>query len=1336
MMFLAPMLGSMLSAQILAQTQVTTAVITATPLVTRAINETKLVTMKGSVHPLTQTGIDRGIVSDSFFAGQMILLLKRPPERAAALQQFLQAAHTHGLASYHQWLTPEQFGSRFGPADADIQTATDWLNSHGFIVTKASKSGQFIEFSGTAGHLREAFHTEIHQYEIHGETRYANASEIEIPEALAPLVGGVSPLNSFRAKSDLRIVGPARYSRSTGKTVPQWTLPNGGNYFYAVAPEDFATQYDLGPLYKAGVNGAGQTIGIINESNVDLSLVLAYQKLFGLSSLPPEVIEDGADPGTVSGVDIEAYLDIEEAGAVAPGAIVDLYISDAGSLTDPLYTAALRAVEDNHAGVLSVSFQNCEGFMSQAGNALWSGLWEQAAAQGQTVLVASGDSGSAGCDDANDQWITSYGLAVNGLASTPWDVAVGGTDFYYSDYASGGASAAKLWNQTNDAYNSSLKAPLPEQVWDTVYGLNATGPYVQLNTVAIPAGGGGASGCVNSAASAQGSAQPFVCSSVSGSLFGYAKPGWQSAPGVPADGVRDIPDVSLFAANGENFSAYPICAESGDCVSDASGDEAITIVGGTSASTPAMAGIMALVNQKYGRQGQANFTLYPLARQFPEAFHDVTLGSNNMTCLQGTSDCSLDKTADAFYSLQKYSAGTGYDLASGLGSVDANVLVNDWNSITFKPTVTNLQISPTSAQHGQLISFTVNVNPASGGGTPQGTVTILNNSPAPLSAGQNVQTIASNGAASGSLSNLPGGSYQVWAQYSGDGSYESSYSDPQMVTITPASGSLTLGGFGIGSSDGFINPADACQAVLFPDEALLFLGTLGGSFGPYPNGYIFDANEPVAAAAVANGGFTNLVDGFSLPHGSGTGTVTFSLDGRPISTTSLNTASYATWAAPSMFGAGSHSISATYSGDASYGAAMAAPFTFSVAQARTFLSVSSGGNCASPTGSPVVCAVTAGYSLPVMVQLEADSCQYPTGTVTISLGSLTQNVTLSPGGMGRGEQAILKGEAIFENLPAGSYALSATYAGDVNSVAATVSGGTVVATVPAGLLLPATVTVSANPSSLNYATGGATYFTATVTGGSGSTVPPTGSVMIFNDGAAFTGLGLTASGPNGATGITIGPAYAEYFDYGQNQVIGIYSGDGVYQSSVSAPITFDYVVPGMPDFMLAPQLTQVTVPSGSSATVGFNLNSLYSFNASVALSCSSSTTQVTCSLNPSTVTVNGQATTTLTINAAATTAQAASKQQVPTRWPIMAGMLSFGLLFLGRRARCKLQRTLLLGLGLFAALTATGCNSIYENAQGSTSPLTPPPTLVTYNVVVTGVTNGIVHNAKITVVIP
>jgi subtilase family serine protease len=746
----------------------------ATPLVTQPIDESRLVKLHGSVHPLAQARYDRGIVPDSLPAERVLLLLSRPGDRETALQEFLSDVHRRGSTSYHQWLTPLQYGQRFGPADSDIQTAQSWLRAQGFNVARVTKSKQFVEFSGTAGELRKAFHTEIHQYDVDGETHYANASEISIPAALAPLVRGVSPLNNFRAKPQLQVLGPAAYSCAKHKTTPQWTIPNGNTNFYAVAPEDFATQYDLTPLYQAGVNGTGQTIGIINESNIDISLVNAYQQLFGLSSNPTQVVIDGNDPGT-NGADVEAYLDVEVSGAVAPNATVNLYISNGSDFEDPVALSAIRAIEDNQASVLSVSFGNCEFYLGNTYNQFWSGLWEEAAAQGQTVFVSSGDSGSAGCDPG---WLfpAMEGLAVNGLASTPWNIAVGGTDFYYSDYASGAPSAATLWNQTNDSDLGSLKAPLPEQVWNDYLGLDAVNLYPGNN--GDIAAGGGASSCA-----VQSSSE--TCTS------GYAKPSWQTGTGVPADGVRDLPDVSLFASNGANLSATPICAFEGECAPGANSESEIYLVGGTSASSPAMAGIMALINQKYGRQGQANFTLYPLAQQKPSAFHDVTLGSNNVNCLQGTRNCSLDTNGDGLYTLQEYPAGVGYDQASGLGSVDANVLVNNWNSVTFLPTATTLGLSSTKITHGTPITVTTSVAPASGSGTPTGGVAILTNSTLPTAQSQTVLTL-SGGTASSSVDFFPGGYYDVFADYHGDGVFGTSTSSPVALTVTAENSNINF----------------------------------------------------------------------------------------------------------------------------------------------------------------------------------------------------------------------------------------------------------------------------------------------------------------------------------------------------------------------------------------------------------------------------------------------------------------------------------------------------------------------------------------------------------------
>lgn len=1333
------LLGSVLAISAGAQT-------TARPLVIHAIDESKLTTLQGSVHPLAQPGSDRGAVPESFAAGRMLLLLNRPGERETALQQFLNEAHTRGSANYHQWLTPEQFGEEFGPADSDIHAVSGWLASLGLRVEKTSKSRQFLVFSGTAGQLRDAFHTEIHQYSIGGRAEFANASEIGIPQALAPVIRSISPLNSFYAEPNLEELGPATYSSGTGKATPHWTFPlSNGQTFYALAPEDFATQYDLTPLYNQGVNGTGQTIGIINESNIDLSLVRKYQELFGLSGPMPQVVVDGTDPGDITGADVEAYLDVEEAGAVAPGATVNLYISYASTIGDPLYQAALRAVEDNQAGVLSVSFGNCEGFMLESGNALWSALWEQAVAQGQTVLVSSGDSGSADCSSSDNRVAVTAGLGVNGLASTPWDVAVGGTDFYYSDYANGGASAATLWNQTSDANNGSLKAPLPEQVWDRAFGMNATGPFDPYNASGIPAAGGGGSACINSVESSdQASPLPFFCDLASGTLYGYAKPAWQNVPGVPADGVRDLPDVALFASNGLNFSAYPICANPGDCVADAAGDQTITLVGGTSAPTPAMAGIMALVNQKYGRQGQADYTLYPLSRQKPAAFHDVTLGSNNMPCVEGTPNCSLDTGGDGRYSLQNYSAGVGYDQASGLGSLDAAALVNNWNSVTFQGTTTALDISPTAAAHGNDVTFKADVKPSSGGGTPQGVVSIVTNSPTLLGASVGVLTLGSNGAASGNFTNLPGGTYQVWAEYGGDGTFSSSKSATQTVTISAVGGSLSLFGQNLQTLPGpgwygyGFNPASPCSVMPNAYLSPILL--------PIQTGQTISPDVPIAAVAVNNATPTTYGTGT----GTGTGNVLFTLDSATTTTASLNSLGYATWILP-LSAAGTHTVTATYSGDASYAESTAPPFTFTVPQSETFLSVYPAANCSAPsTSSNLNCSFSAGDNLLVEVQILSYNCHPPTGTVAVTLGSLTQNVSLTEGGLYQAGEPVMMGEAVFNDLPAGTYQLSASYAGDANSLAATTTAAgtqfTVVAAARAAALLPTTTTASVNPTSILYAPknmNGGTFFSATVAGGSGSTVPPTGVVTFFDDGAVLASVTLAPSGTNSSSG---GPewVYGEYLDIGSSQVAAIYSGDGVYKASSTVPITFSNAVQA-PDFLLAAQLSQISVQAGSSGTVGFNLTAVAGFNGSVALSCAPSSSEITCSLNPTTVTVNGIVTASLTVEAAAQSAGPMRPDgQGPIRqrkWPVATGMLAIGFfIFTGKRMRRTLARSMLLSFVLLAALSLASCGGggVGDGGGGGGGGGgNPPPAPTTYFVVVTATANsGIVHNTKIAVVVP
>lgn len=1273
-------LGSMVASPIVAQKP-------AAPLVTQAIDDTQLVRLHGSVHPLVQARYDRGAVPDAFPAERVLLLLNRPAEKENALQEFLRQAHERGSANYHQWLTPQEFGEQFGAADSDIQTAANWLREHGFNVAKVTKSKQFLEFSGTAGQLGKAFHTEIHQYDVEGETHYANASELSIPSALAPLVRGISPLHDFRAKPYVQLGGRALYSRATHRATPLWTFPTPGApnpYFFPVAPEDFATQYDLGPLYQAGLDGTGQTVGIINESNIDISLVSAYQQLFGLTNNPTQVVIDGQDPGQLGGPDVEAYLDVEVSGSVAPKATVNLYIADGGNLQDPLALAAIRAVEDNQASVLSVSFGNCEPFLGNAGNQFWAALWEQAAAQGQTALVASGDSGPA-CGGGFPY--------VSGIASTPWNVAVGGTDFYYSDYATGGASALTLWNQTNDSNLGSLKAPLTEQVWNDPFGLNAI-PY----PFARGEGGGGPSSCSTG--------------SINACVNGYSKPIWQAGPGVPADGVRDLPDVSLFASNGANLSAYPICAFAGECAPGAGNQPEIALIGGTSASAPAMAGIMALVNQKYGRQGQANFSLYALAQQKPGAFHDITLGSNSCHCPQGTVDCALN--ANGQYATTVYPAGPGYDLASGLGSVDASVLVNNWNSITFTPTTTSLQLSSTSITHGTPITVTTSVAAGSGTGTPTGGVAILTDSPLPSNQSQTVLNLSA-GTASSTINYFPGGYYDVSARYDGDGVFGGSASAPVALRVTPENSTITLA----------LNTGGTKIAA-------------GGSVE-------YDFPLPLTLS-VQPIGVSNLT---GKPVGVATGTATFTIDSVS-ATVPLNSGGMAIWTPPTL-AVGTHTASAIYSGDASFNASSAVPVTFNVTKGIPFMNAFFDVPPLPPPGPSL--NIDVGGSLTITITVGPNNgpsfgnsvpvgTATPTGMVTACLQPpnaadaclnpvYSQTATLaSPNGI---NSLSSSATVTFSNLAAGFYLPTLVYSGDANWQKQGLIFLRDINVAPVTPLAATTTTLSITPASIS--NGQLVTVSTTITGSGTSGIAPTGEVDFYDNGV-FLAYILLPPGKTGSTASAIFTLGASAFwNSGTNQITAIYDGDSNYQPSTSNVANIS-VTQRVGDFALAAQISQITFAPGGSGTIGLNLAALNNFSGVVNLSCATSSSTINCGVSPSAPTLTGTATVLLTVTSSAAAAAAVRTQAgCPVLWLGTGSGVLFACVLMGGFANRKRRRLAMsLSLSLLAtALFAAGCGG---GGSQPIQPPPPPPIGTAYSVVVTGTANnGIVHNAKIIVIV-
>jgi trimeric autotransporter adhesin len=524
------------------------------PLVTQRIDDRVRVTLQGNVHPLAQARYDRGAVPDSFPAERMFLLLQRSPEQESALHQQIRDAHTASNPVYHKWLRPEQF-ALYGPADSDVAAVTAWLQSHGFSVARITKGKTTIEFSGNAGQIRAAFNTEIHSYFVNGEEHHANNYDPQIPAAFAPVVAGITPLNDFRPNSHMQVLGRGLYDPRTHMFKPEWTF-SGNPPVLALAPGDFAVQYDLNPLYNEGINGSGVTIGIIGAADVDPVAIANYRTLFGLPPINLSVIIDSTDPtpGEGNWATGESYLDVEEAGAVAPGANINLYAAADTSVQSGLLLAAQRAVDDDQAPVLSTSYGTCEQDLGSAGNQFWAGLWEQAAAQGQTSFVSAGDGGSAGCDNFGEAQPAQNRLAVSGFSSTPWNISVGGTDFYYSTY--NGTPSAQLtqisnyWNLTEtNAPAVSLLQPVPEQPWNQAFGLNLSDGGVYdptTNGPTIVSGSGGASTL-------------------------YTKPAWQSGKGVPADSKRDLPDVALFASAGDNDSFYLECGGSDGCTQDGLG---------------------------------------------------------------------------------------------------------------------------------------------------------------------------------------------------------------------------------------------------------------------------------------------------------------------------------------------------------------------------------------------------------------------------------------------------------------------------------------------------------------------------------------------------------------------------------------------------------------------------------------------------------------------------------------------------------------------------------------------------------------------------------------------
>lgn len=1214
------------------------------------VDESQRVTLTHTVSPLASAANDRGAAPDGMQLDRMQLVLQRSPAQEAALHQLIAEMNTPGTPGYHQWLTPDQFGAQFGASDQDIAAISSWLGGHGFTVSRVNPGKGTLEFSGSVAQLRNAFHTQIHKYSINGETHFANANDPQIPAALAPAISGFASLNNFHPRSYLQKLGKASMSPTTHQ-LSQWTWSSGSSNEYVLAPGDFAVQYDVQPLYTNNVNGSGQTIAIINDSNINIDLVNQFRSLFGLPANPPQVIIDGNDPG-VDGVNnpdgpngdsIEAYLDVEWSGAVAPNATIDLVVAGDTSLESGLILAMEHAVYGNVAPVMSLSFGQCESTLGST-NAFLSGLWEQAAAQGQTVMVSSGDNGSAGCDNDNTEQFATAGQAVSGFASTPWNVAVGGTDFYYTDYATGGASISNYWNTASTQLPTvSIKQYVPEQPWnDSPYGLDIFNQFTADGSTSIAGGSGGASNAA--ICSTTYSTTTGACT---GTLSGYPKPAWQTGTGVPSDSVRDIPDVSLFAANGDNNSFYPICATDGDCQTAGIGSNPVQIygVGGTSASSPAFAGIMALVVEKWGRQGQADNILYALKTQHPADFHDVTHGSNSVPCeFSPLSSPNCVKIAGApsdtpFGSgvtegqigtgtTPEYNATAGYNLATGLGTIDANNLVNDWNKITLATSSTTMTASQTSFAHGTAITVSGAVT---GTGTPTGNVALMTDSTEPVNQGQAFFPLTSGAYSNAAVNYLPGGTYHIWGQYSGDSVNKMSTSTPPIqITVTPETPGMDLNLFNVALNAYYTSASNPGTSVDYGSQ--LMISALVAPASQITNLQNCDIL----------GTSCNVLGNFTTP----TGTVTFTDNGSAINTAVMNAEDDAEYNAP--FAVGAHSVSATYNGDKSYNTVTAtAPIAFTVVkdQPAFFFGVSnenaSGQIIAGqPTVFNIIVENGAQYNVASSTggnSIAPVPVAPPTGTFTLSSSpaGFTGTASLSAGiDPSDGARAGI-GVVTLPTLSPGSYNLSINYSGDSNYAGGLVSTGPGGIQVVAGSGLTPTVTTANIVGSIS--PNSTITLTGTVTG-SGTTAP-TGGVIFFSSGFDLGEVTLTPAAGDVSTFAAV--LSSQDLLPGSNFITLQYTGDTHYATSEFNLSSGGPLANPQSDFTLVPTTTIVPVSISTGASSGtdtINLASVNGFNGNVTLTCAA-TAPVTCSVaSPIALSNQSSTTATLTINVPAGTA--------------------------------------------------------------------------------------------------
>jgi subtilase family serine protease len=628
--------------------------------------------LRGTMHPRALAQLDQGRTDPMrMISGAVTFRLS--PAQQTDMDQLLRDQQDPQSAKYHRWITPDQYATRFGMTPSDLAKVTSWLKSQGLTIDSISRNRNEVSFSGSVGQVEYAFRTELHNFNVRGEQHFANATDISFPTAFSNQVLGVRGLDNFVPKPRVR-------------PLPKLTSNLTGNHF--VIPGDFAVIYNVPSAYT----GAGQSIAVVGQTTISTSDLDTFRSNSGLPLTSASNFQQVTAAGTgtamqCSGDETEADLDLEWSEGVARNAKIIFVIAGVGSSgsctnrTRNVFDALQYAITQNLAPIVSISYGNCEANLGRPFVLTMQQWAQQANAQGQTISGPSGDDGAADCESGTST-TASHGLAVDVPAAIPEVTGVGGTEFTGDSSQCPNTSCpgnvapadSPYWSGSSSLTSgASALQYIPEKAWNDsdASGLSATG--------------GGASTV-------------------------FSKPSWQSGAGVPADGKRDVPDISFNASNAHD--SYLICGPQ-DCTNgfrDASNN--FSGVGGTSAGAPAFAGVLALLNQATSSNGLGNVNpmLYSLAANnvSNNAFHDVSSGDNMVTCTAGTANCPAGTASIGFR------ATTGYDLTTGLGSLNISNLITAWMAAV-----------PTPTPDFDLNGLTTTTNPG-GSGNSTITVTALN----------------------------------------------------------------------------------------------------------------------------------------------------------------------------------------------------------------------------------------------------------------------------------------------------------------------------------------------------------------------------------------------------------------------------------------------------------------------------------------------------------------------------------------------------------------------------------------------------------------------------------